>query len=57
MMRGKVLCVLKGGKCACIHQYYCELRKFYDGQISVSHFCKTVFLGGMKINIFLVTYV
>lgn len=24
MMRGKVLCILKEGKCACIHQYYSE---------------------------------
>lgn len=50
-MRGKVLCILKGGTCARIHQYYSELRKFCDGQVSVSHFCKTPFLGGMEINI------
>lgn len=52
MMRGKVLCILKGGKCACIHQCYSEPRKFHDGQVSVSHFCKTPFLGGMETNIF-----
>lgn len=54
MMRGKVLCTIQGGKCGCIHQYYHELRKFHDGQVFVGHFCKTPFVGGMEINIFLI---
>lgn len=53
MMRGIVLCILKGGRRTCCHQYYHEL-KFHGGQVSVSRFCKIPFLQEMEINFFLI---